>query len=84
LVEERRGRKKTESQKEKKENRVQRCIYCTCQTSTQFKEKKKTHTHTKHIIIFFTFENMLETWYLTHFLHYEYFKHVSLQNFLKP
>ena len=32
---------------------------------------------------FFTFEDMLlETWYLVHFLRYEYFEHVFSQHFL--
>ena len=44
---------------------------------------KKIHTHTKHTIMFFTFLNMFfENHYQTHFLHYEYFKHVFLQHFL--
>ena len=35
------------------------------------------------IYLFFTFQNMLfETWFQTHFLHYEYFKHGFSQHFL--
>ena len=47
-------------------------------------KKKKTHIHTKNTqLYFFTFENMLlETWYQTFFLYYEYFKHVFSQHFL--
>ena len=45
-----------------------------CQKVTTFLGK---HIHIPNTIIFFTFYNMLfEIWYQTHFLHYDYFKHI--------